>query len=158
MFLRHTLAVSECYVQIKESCLWGEALRLKYLAIEPECWRAYEKNGKTVSLRPDLYAEIISGEFEDRWFIEMDLDTEAVSAVLEKCRRYHEYYKTEKEQKAFGVFPLVLWIVPSAERKERIETAVKETFGKGYVHIFLVIVPEELEKTLQEGADGDQLC
>ena len=64
-FLRHTLAVSECYVQFTEICRMAQDMELKYIAVEPECWRSYQKDGKAQSLRPDLYAETVSGRFED---------------------------------------------------------------------------------------------
>ena len=50
-FIRHTIAVSECYVQIMEICRMSPSLRIGKLHVEPECWRSYQKDGKTVSLR-----------------------------------------------------------------------------------------------------------
>ena len=131
---------------------------LKRLEVEPGCWRSYNKNEQIVSLRPDLYAETVSGEYEDHWFIEMDLDTESVPAVLDKCRRYHEYYLTNKEQHAVGVFPYVLWIVPTVERKEKIISAIKNTFGNRRAHIFLIITPDQLYSALKDGVTEDRLC
>ena len=157
-FLRHTIAVTETFVQIVEICRDDPVMKLKNIQVEPDCWRDYAKNGKSISLRPDLYAKIITGEYFDHLFIEMDLDTEAPSAVVEKCRRYHEYYKTGTEQKNSGVFPLVLWIVPDEKRKVRLVAAIREAFKNRYPHIFHVIVPEELEAVLRDGADKGELC
>ena len=157
-FLRHILAVAECYVQVTAVCRSEEDMTLSELTVEPECWRAYEQGGKPVSLRPDLYAEIVNGKYRDLWFIEMDLDTEAPQDVLEKCKRYHQYYQTEKEQKAKGAFPVVLWIVPGVERKERLTAAIKEQFRSRFVKIFLIITPEELHRVLKNGAGEDELC
>lgn len=157
-FLRHTLAVAECYVQFTEICRMAHDMKLNAIAVEPECWRSYQKDGKAQSLRPDLYAETVSGRFEDRWFIEMDLDTESVNDIVEKCRRYQHYYQTEKEQRASGVFPIVLWIVPSQERKDKIIDSIRFNFGKRYPHINLVITPGELWTTLLEGAKKEDLC
>ncbi len=158
VFLRHTIAVTETYVQIMEICRSEPELKLSRIEVEPECWRAYQKGGKIVSLRPDLYAKTISGEYFDHSFIEMDLDTEALQFVIDKCRRYHEYYLTEKEQQATGVFPLVLWIVPTKERKQKMIAAIKDAFGNRRVHIFLVITPEELHTVLLDGAKEEDLC
>lgn len=157
-FLRHTLAVTECYVQFTEICRMAQEMKLNRIAVEPECWRSYQKDGKTISLRPDLYAETISGRFEDRWFIEMDLDTESPNDIVEKCRRYQQYYQTNKEQEIGGVFPIVLWIVPSQERKDKLIDAIRFNFGKRYPHINLVITPGELWTTLLEGAKKEDLC
>ena len=60
----------------------------------------------------------MSGQYEDRWFIEVDLDTESPNKIIDKCERYHKYYRSGLEQQESGVFPLTVWIVPSAERKK----------------------------------------
>ncbi len=157
-FLRHTTAVSECYTQIKEICRMEPEMKLKQLDVEPQCWREYEKGSRNISLRPDLYAESIVGKYEDHWFIEMDLATEAIPEIIEKCRRYHEYYLTNKEQKAVGVFPIVLWIVPTEERKQKMIESIRLVYSQRYAHIFLVITPDELHRTLREGAKEGDLC
>lgn len=157
-FIRHTIAVSECYVQIMEICRMSPSLRIGKLHVEPECWRSYQKDGKTVSLRPDLYAETVNGQFEDRWFIEMDLDTEPPNDIVEKCRRYQHYYQTRKEQEVSGVFPIVLWIVPTEERKAKMLDAIRFNFGNRYPHMNLIITPNELWTVVTEGARKEDLC
>ena len=157
-FLRHTLAVTECYVQFTEICRMGKDMALSRIDVEPECWRNFEKDGKTISLRPDLFAETVSGRFADRWFIEMDLDTESVTDIITKCRRYQHYFKTDKEQKAHGVFPVVLWIVPTTERKEKLIDGIRFNFGNRYQRMHLIITPNELWTTLVEGAKKEDLC
>ena len=156
--LGHTLAVVECYVQTTEICRTEPLLSLKALRIEPECWRSYEKNTRSVSLRPDLYAETINSKYVDHWFIEMDLGTESMREIMQKCRRYHEYYQTNKEQHAIGVYPVVLWIVPDNARKEKMIQTIKETFSARYAHIFLVITPDQYKGVLVEGAKMESLC
>lgn len=156
-YMRHTIAVSECYVQITEICRTGRAMRLKRIELEPECWRGYTMNGKNQSLRPDLYAETASGRFEDSWFIEMDLATESVHDIIEKCNRYYFYYGTQKEQHATGVFPVVLWIVPSDARKEAITDALKRTFHSRHNPIHLIITPNQLWSVLTDGARQEDL-
>ena len=156
--LRHKLAVTETYVQIVEICRTEETMKLAYLSVEPGCWRSYEVKGKPISLRPDLYAETISGKYEDHWFIEMDLDTEAMSVVIDKCGRYYDYYLTNKEQRVGKVFPVVLWVVPSESRKQKMIEAIKNSFGKRQSHLFLVITPAEFAATLKNGVEEEQLC
>ena len=63
-----------------------------------------------------------------------------------------------KEQHAAGVFPLVLWIVPTEERKQKMIEGIKGFFGNRYAHIFIVITPEELHRVLRDGAREDELC
>lgn len=156
--VRHTIAVAECHLQFTEICKAEKQLSINRMEMEPDCWRVYQKDGKTISLRPDLYAETLCGEYRDRWFIEMDLDTESTQVVIEKCRRYHQYYLTNKEQLATGKFPVVMWIVPSERRKQNIVSAIKQTFGDRYVHMFIVITPERLHDILLNGVRKEDLC
>ena len=157
-FLCHTIAVTETFVQIVEICRDDPVMKLSRIEVEPDCWREYQKNGKTVSLRPDLYAKTVTGDFFDHLFIEMDLDTESPSAIVEKCRRYLEYYQTGKEQKTTGAFPLVLWIAPNENRKARMKEAIVSSFRNRYPHIFFVIIPDELEAVLRDGVEKEKLC
>lgn len=157
-FLRHTIAVSETYVQITELCRTVPNMKLIRADVEPMCWRGYEKAGRMVSLRPDLYADTVSDGYLYSWFIEVDLDTESTQMIVEKCKRYHEYYRTGKEQHATGVFPLVLWLVPTKERKQKIIESIREAFKDRYEHIFLIIVPQELHQILQAGVPEELVC
>ncbi len=156
-FLRHTLAVAECSIQVREICNRHEALDLVTVQFEPDSWRSYSRIGKIVSLRPDLFAKTLCGEYEDCWFIEVDLGTESIPAILEQCRRYHEYFRSGLEQEEFGVFPLTVWIVPSAHRRDMLKDAIRETFA-GQPSLFVVITPEELEPLLLQKLGKDILC
>lgn len=156
-FIRHTLAVAECSMQIREICQRHGGLTLEALELEPACWRPYTHIGKVVSLKPDLYAQTLCGEYEDRWFIEVDLATESISAIIDQCRRYHEYYRSGLEQQEFGVFPLTVWIVPSNARKEALISQIRKTFNK-FTPLFAVITPGELEALLTQKLGQEALC
>lgn len=158
VFLRHTIAVTEVFVMAFEICRDDPVMKLSRAEVEPDCWRSYQKNGKSISLRPDLYVRTNTGDYNDHLFIEMDLDTEAPTAIIEKCRRYLEYYQTGREQKTSGAFPLVLWIVQDVNRKAKIENAIKTSFRNRFPHIFFIIVPEELETVLRDGVEKEKLC
>lgn len=106
-FLAHTLAVAETSIQLTEISNKNN-IQLSSMQIEPECWREYSEYGSQLSLKPDLYAATVSGEYEDRYFIEVDLDTESAPKVIEKCERYHKYYWSGLEQEENGVFPLTV--------------------------------------------------
>ena len=157
MFLRHSLAVSECYVQLVEICRRTPGLTLLTADWEPDCWRPYMLRGKIVSLKPDLFAAIKSDGYEDRWFIEIDLSTESPSTIIGKCDRYRDYYRSGLEQKQFGIFPVVVWLVLDAGRKERLRTAIKEAYPKGG-KLFIVITTDEFERLIQQGFDVKDLC
>ncbi|TGY84463.1 hypothetical protein E5329_29275, partial [Petralouisia muris] len=75
-FLAHTLAVAETAIRLTEICREHEP-QITALQLEPECWRAYSSAGVSCSLKPDLYAATATEEYEDRYFIEVDLDTES---------------------------------------------------------------------------------
>lgn len=155
-FLAHTLAVAEASVRLTEVCRDGK-MELTDLQPEPECWRAYSEYGTHLALKPDLFAAIVSGEYEDRYFIEIDLDTESPAKVVEKCRKYHQYYRSGLEQKESGLFPLTVWVVPGEARKERLTAHIREEF-KGQPRLFSVITDEELEHLIRRGGEENTLC
>lgn len=156
-FLAHTLAVADVAVQLTELCREGHHLTLAALHSEPECWRTYSEYGTMLSLKPDLFAVTMFGQYEDRWFLEVDLDTESPVKVVEKCERYHRYYRTGVEQKEAEVFPLTVWIVPTPERKARLIAHIREAFDK-QPRLFAVITKDELPHLIRSGGDKDTLC
>ena len=110
-----------------------------------------------LSLKPDLFAITMSGQYEDRWFIEVDLATESPSKVVDKCERYHKYYRSGLEQQEAGVFPLTVWIVPTAERKEKLIKHIREAFDK-QPRLFTIITKDELWALVWQGGEGGSLC
>lgn len=155
-FLAHTLAVAEVSIQLMEICQ-EHALELNALELEPECWRSYGGYGTMLSLKPDLYAVATSSEFEDRFFFEIDLSTESPSKVVEKCKKYHDYYRSNIEQQESGVFPLTVWIVPGDARKASLIAHIREEF-KDQPKLFSVITSNELDTLIRFGGDKDTLC
>ena len=155
-FLSHTLAVAEVSIQLQEIC-GKEKMELPSIQLEPECWRAYSEHGTQVALKPDLYAVTVSGEFEDRWFFEVDLDTESPAKIIEKCQKYHRYYRSGLEQKESGVFPLTVWIVPGETRKQHLLAHIRAAFEK-QPRLFAVITDSELEHLIRQGGDEAMLC
>lgn len=155
-FLAHTLAAAEISIQLMELCR-KHKMELFSLQSEPECWRSYSEQGVCLSLKPDLYAATVSGEYEDRWFLEIDLNTESPAKVMEKCKRYHQYYRTGLEQKESGVFPLTVWIVPDEARKQHLLEHIRPAFEK-QPRLFAVITADELEELILHGGEGDMLC
>lgn len=156
-FLAHSLAVAEVAVQLTELCWEGRETKLTTLQPEPECWRTYNEYGTALALKPDLFAITVSGQYEDRWFIEVDLDTESPMKIIDKCERYHKYYRSGLEQQEAGVFPLTVWIVPSLERKNKLISCIREAFDK-QPRLFAVIVNDELAHLIRDGGDGGTLC
>jgi hypothetical protein len=123
-FLNHTLAVAQVAVDLRIAER-AERCEIDQLEVEPACWRTVRAGiAGTETLRPDLAVVLGVGDYEHRWFIEVDLDTEHLPAVLRKCRLYDRYYRSGDEQHAHGIFPKVAWAVPDKRRVERIETAI----------------------------------
>lgn len=156
-FLAHSLAVAEVAVHLTEICREQHGMKLTALQPEPECWRTYSEYGSMLSLKPDLFAITMSGQYEDRWFIEVDLATESPSKVVDKCERYHKYYRSGLEQQEAGVFPLTVWIVPTVERKEKLIKHIREAFDK-QPRLFTVITKDELWALVCQGGEGGTLC
>lgn len=155
-YLAHSLAVAEIAIQLIEICREHEP-QITALQLEPECWRAYSSAGVSCSLKPDLYAVTVTEEYEDRYFIEVDLDTESPAKIIEKCQKYHAYYRSGLEQEASEMFPLTVWIVPSTTRKEKLIRHLREAFDK-QAKLSAVITCEELEHLILEGGDREMLC
>jgi len=152
-FLKHTLVTAEAYLQIVEICRKAE-VKLTNIEFEPECWRYFEGQiGKSTSYKADLYAVTLNNGYEDHWFLEIDLATESYPTIIDKCERCIQYFKAGFEQKKNGVFPYVVWVVPSDIRKDSIRNCLIDHYGK-VPDIFIVITPNELESLITYGVDG----
>ena len=92
---------------------------------------------------------------EPKAVFEIDLDTESPIKIIEKCQRYYQYYRSGIEQNEYGVFPLVVWIVPDAGRKNSLELRIKAEFSN-YPNIFVVITPGEFEDLIHQGAGSSE--
>jgi hypothetical protein len=159
-FLQHTLAVAEVAVRLTELAV-SRKVGLLERQTEPDCWRNYTNAGGTAStLRPDLFAVTspitggASGTYEDYWFIEVDLATESPAVVVRKCQQYLSYLRSGEEQQRYGVFPLVVWIVPDGRRKATLLAHITEGLpdDRG---LFIVITLGELNNLLINGLENE---
>ena len=163
MFLEHTLAIAETAVQLHTICKASESFTLKKVDPEPSCWRTFKDSYyKTVYLKPDLYAVTVErlpdgGTFQDSWFIEMDLGTEAPTQIVEKCQTYLRYYNTGIEQDRHGVFPFVVWLVKNEARKQKLIQYIRENTPE-QPKLFMVITPDLLGKMVRQYLDGSVTC
>lgn len=132
-FIQHYLAVGDCHVTLVQA---GRQRRLELLELqlEPACWRHYSGlGGGRLVLKPDLYAvtaPVGDGEtpadFEDHWFIEVDLGTESLRVVFRQCQLYDTYRRQGIEQQKTGTFPLVVWIMPSHARAAKLQAVLRQ--------------------------------
>ena len=139
IFLKHTLAISELYTYLRTKT------NLIKTEFEPNCWRSYTNFYGGVSIiKPDLYAITAADGYENHWFFEVDLNTEAPIRIMRKCEHYGNYYLTGAEQNKNGVFPKVVWVVPDEKRKQSLIQHIRDNLSE-YADLFVVIVFEELD-------------
>ncbi|MBM7502926.1 replication-relaxation family protein [Agromyces aurantiacus] len=141
-FTAHTLAVAEVSVVLREHSGAGH-FELLELVAEPACWRPFTAaGGEVVTLKPDLLAVTADHDTETHSFIEVDLGTESVSVLIRKCRRYQQYARTGAEQIQRGLFPAVVWIVPTLKRADLLRQAITEDQMLD-PDLFWIITPEQ---------------
>ncbi len=123
-FVDHTLAIAQLVVDVTMASRRA-LLDLLDCQAEPRCWREFSSMSGRRVLRPDAFVALGVGEYELRWFIEVDRDSESLPVVVRKCRFYAEYYQSGQEQATHGgVFPRVCWIAPDEARAKRIQRAI----------------------------------
>jgi hypothetical protein len=123
-FVDHTLAIAQLVVDVTVASRQG-LLDVLDVQAEPRSWREFSGLGGRRWLRPDAFLALGSGEYELRWFIEVDRSSESLPVVVRKCHLYADYYQSGSEQASRGgVFPRVCWIVPDERRAERLRQAI----------------------------------
>ncbi|MGO2140781.1 MAG: replication-relaxation family protein [Leucobacter sp.] len=148
-FLHHHLAVTETRVVLHEASRRFQ--RELDVQVEPNCWRRYpSSSGVTTTLKPDLAATITSDDYVDRYFIEVDRDTENPARVITKCWHYLRYQRSGLEQREYGVYPAVVWLVPREARKQQLVKAIISEPGLPR-DLFTVITLAELHLLVRDG-------
>jgi hypothetical protein len=124
-FVDHTLAATEVHVALIEAERAGLISDVRVVH-EPAGWRRFAgRHGDVEVLKPDLLIELDAATgWSLRWFVEVDLGTEHLPTVLNKCRVYQRYWRSGAEASISDVFPRVLWSVPDEARGARIESAI----------------------------------
>ena len=150
-FVAHSLAVTDVYVRLVRADRAGSVGVVRF-AGEPSSWRTFfGPGGARVVLKPDAYAVVIAGGWEDHWFIEVDLDTEHAPTIARKCAVYGDYRRSGTEQARHDVFPRVLWLVPD-EHRAKVVGRVIDRLPVGTKAIFDVALHGEVVERLHQGA------
>ena len=150
MFVRHVLAVTELLAQLVEAERAGRLELLQY-AGEPECWRRFlGPFGAVETLKPDGFVRVGIGEFEDAYFVEVDLATESPAVLGRKLGRYRAYYATGTEQQRTGVFPRVLWVTAPGRRHDVVVDACGRQPAETWP-LFAVTTYDEAVATIARG-------
>lgn len=146
-FLDHLLAITEVRTSIEEA-VHQEADTEAAVALEPDCWRTVlSPSGQVQVLRPDLAVTITSPAYEDRYLVEVDRATENPGRVIATCWRYQEHQAQASDD---GVFPLVVWLVPTDRRRHRLERAIAHSTGL-LRDLFRVILLDQLPTLIHGG-------
>lgn len=123
-FLAHTLAVADTHVALIDRARTG-AFQIERVDLEPDTWRPFLTRAGTAGiLKPDLFVHLATPDYDDLWYLEIDLGTESIPVLLAKCRTYTAYKATGGAQAEHGVFPRVLWVLPAAARAARLRAAI----------------------------------
>jgi hypothetical protein len=143
LFVRHGIAITEAYTRLSEA---EQAGKLELLAFDPEpaSWRPFAGMGGRQVLKPDAYARLGLGAYEDRYFLEIDCGSEGRGALAAKCRTYLAYYRAGIEQ-AHGVFPRIVWITTTEQRVALI-VGVCASLPAGAWPLFAVTTPERAKE------------
>jgi len=156
-YVAHTLAQSELFVRLREAERAGR-LELVELQGEPECWRSYPGGlGVQAWLKADAFVVIGVGEWEERAFVEVDRATHGRTALRRKAGVYLDYLRSGQEERAAGVLPRVLWIVPGEARRQVLEELIARLPGPAG-ELFTVAVMDEavdvLTRAIQATSGG----
>lgn len=151
-FVDHTLAVAEVHVRLIEAAR-AKRFELSNVQIEQEGWRSYLNiSGSPECLKPDLAVVSETKEFEDHWFIEVDLGTEHIPTIIRKCQQYQTYRQAGVEQQsADGVFPVIVWVALNTARAEKLRRGIAEARALDQA-LFRVVELEELVDLIARGA------
>lgn len=149
-FLAHALAVADARLALVHAER-DHRFDLVTMQTEPDCWRRYlGSGGEPAVLQPDMYAVTGSGEFEDCWFIEVDLGNEHLPTIMRKCVQYESYRATGIEHREGDVFPLVVWIMSTPERVAKL-TAALDASQRVDRALFRVVTLDDLATLLAGG-------
>ncbi len=93
---------------------------------EPTSSRIFTDTGQTVTLKPDAFLHLATGDVETFTFLEVDRSTESLAVIRRKAELYARYWGLGIEQRRLGLFPRVLFLVPDAQRQEAVTDTLAE--------------------------------
>ena len=150
-FIAHALAVADCYLALR--MLEAENnVELIHFEAEPDCWRDFSgPGGARLVLKPDAFVITAQGDYEDRWFLEIDRSTESPARLTKKAEGYINYFLSGREQMAHDVFPRVLWVVPDHLRASQL-TGIFEKLPVEDWKLFQITTTDRFAGVIASGA------
>lgn len=155
-YIGHALAVADVHLELVQAAR-RRLLSVYQIQLEPASWRQFADAGGRRSLKPDLFAVTAPGsdrEYEDHWFVEVDLATESLPTVIRQCRFYEAYRRSGQAQAEAGVFPRVVWVVPTETRASKLHEAL--TYARDLDRDLFRVVKAEQLLPLLRGDDINQ--
>jgi hypothetical protein len=134
-------------VQLNEAASFG-AFRRTAIQVETGARRSFvTPQGAPGILKPDLMVTISSADYDDHWYMEIDLGTESLPVLLRECRMYEEYRPTGRAQAEHEVFPRRPLVLPDTARVARLQDALADD-PRLPGRLFACIITEDLIDTL----------
>lgn len=92
---------------------------------------------------------LATSQYRDHWYLEIDLATESLPVLLRKCQTYEDYRRTGAAQAEYGVFPRVLWLLPTPQRVAQLSEGISKQ-EQLHPRLFVLATPDALIQTLRE--------
>jgi Replication-relaxation len=121
LFLSHSLAVSELYVQLREAERAGSLVLADYRT-EPASWMS---NGLGGFVKPDAYLLLRLGDVDDAWAVEVDRATESLQTLRRKLLIYVDFANAGQVGPD-EMTPRVFVTVPSPQRLDAVTALVAD--------------------------------
>lgn len=133
VFLEHTLAVGEFYVELREAERRSERVRLLEWVPDREIKaRFFRDGGRAV---PDayfklaVYEEQVNDFIDFDYFLEVDMGTMRCRSFAGKIARYVNFHTMEDTKGWFESFPTLLITAPSESRLKTLKRATQKVLG-----------------------------
>jgi hypothetical protein len=120
LFLAHSLAISEIYVQLVEATRHGD-VRLTSFDAEPNSWWP---DGLGGFLKPDAFVVLSGPRFDELVWLEVDRATESLPTVRRQLTAYLGFV-TRGQFGPSGVTPQVVLSTPNARRAADIRALIE---------------------------------
>ena len=122
MFLSHTMAVAELYVQLAERTRLHPDFSLTAFTTEPACWWP---DGRGGWLKPDALVVLTTADYDELIWLEVDRATESLPTLRKKLADYHAF-AASGQTGPDGVVPHVMITAPTDKRVSEIRSLIDQ--------------------------------
>ena len=143
LFLAHTLAISDIYVQLIEASRHHNVTMSSFVT-EPHCWRP---TGGGDYLKPDAYCVLSTTTHQDCWWLENDQATESTPRIRAKCRTYLDFL-IHGGVGPDDVPPRILFAAPDHPRAQAINNVITTHTTTETQHMITITTQEDAPQFL----------